>query len=85
MPKLCVLGLFVPNRMENAPLVQKVLTEYGCNIKTRIGLHEATENVCAPSGLILLELFGDDTVCAELKEKLEGVKGVQVRDMVFDT
>ena len=85
MPKLRVLGLFVPDRFQNIPRVQKVLTEYGRNIKTRIGLHEATENVSAPNGLILLQLFGDDSACVELKEKLEGVEGVQVQDMVFDT
>ena len=85
MAKLCVLGLLVANRVENAPHVQKVLTEYGCNIKTRIGLHEATENLCAPSGLILLELFGDDNVCAELEGKLKGISGVQVQTMIFNT
>ena len=84
MAKRCVLGLLVTNRVENAPEVQKVLTEYGCNIKTRIGLHEITENLCAPAGLILLELFGDDKVYGEIEEKLKALKGLQVQKMVFE-
>jgi hypothetical protein len=85
MAKRCVLGLLVTNRVENAPEVQKVLTEYGCNIKTRIGLHEVTENLCAPAGLILLELFGDEMVYGEIEEKLKALKGLQVQKMVFET
>jgi hypothetical protein len=84
MAKRCVLGLLVTNRVENAPEVQKVLTQYGCNIKTRIGLHEVTENLCAPAGLILLELFGDDKAYGEIEEKLKAVKGLQVQKMVFE-
>jgi hypothetical protein len=84
MSKRCVLGLLVTNRVENAPEVQKVLTEYGCNIKTRIGLHEVTENACAPAGLILLELFGDEKSYAEVEGRLGEIKGLQVQKMVFD-
>jgi len=84
MAKRCVLGLLVTNRVENAPQVQKVLTDYGCNIKTRIGLHEVTENLCAPAGLILLELFGGDQAYAEVEGKLREIKGLQVQKMLFD-
>jgi hypothetical protein len=85
MAKRCVLGLLVTNRVENVPEVQKVLTEYGCSIKTRIGLHEVDENICAPAGLILLELFGGDTAYAEVEAKLKGIKGLQVQKMVFES
>ena len=84
MAKRCVLGLLVTNRVENAPEVQKVLTDCGCNIKSRIGLHEVTENLCAPAGLILLELFGSDDAYAEVEGKLKEIKGLQVQKMLFD-
>lgn len=84
MAKTCVLGLMVTNRVENAPQLQKVLTECGCNIKTRIGLHEVTENLCSPAGLILLELFGDEKAHAEVEDKLREIKGLQVQKMLFD-
>ena len=53
-----ILGIHITDRLKNAVDVQKVFTEYGCNIKTRIGLHDASENVCSPSGVVLIEFFG---------------------------
>ena len=35
-----ILGVHITDRLKNAVEVQKVFTEYGCNIKTRIGLHD---------------------------------------------
>lgn len=84
MAKRRVMGIMVTNRVENASQVQKVLTECGCNVKTRIGLHEVTENICAPGGLILLELFGDDKALGEMESKLKDIKGLQVQTMSFE-
>jgi len=83
MEKITVLGIIMANRSENAAQVQKLLTEYGCNIKTRIGLHEVNEKLCSTSGLILLELFGDEVTCAELEKKLKALKGIQIQKMLF--
>jgi hypothetical protein len=84
MRKRCVLGILVTNRVENAGQVQKVLTDCGCYIKTRVGLHEVTEDICAPTGLILLELFGDDKAYTEVENKMKEIKGLQVQKMLFD-
>lgn len=84
MAKRRVMGIMVTNRVENASQVQHVLTEFGCNVKTRIGLHEVTENICAPGGLILLELFGDDKALGEMESKLKDIKGLQVQTMSFE-
>ncbi|MEI6154413.1 MAG: hypothetical protein WCQ90_10045 [Deltaproteobacteria bacterium] len=84
MAQRCVIGILVTNRVENAAQIQKVLTECGCYIKTRIGLHEVTENICSPAGLILLEIFGDDKAYDEVEGKLKQVKGLQVQKMVFE-
>ena len=35
-----ILGIHITDRLKNAVDVQKVFTEYGCNIKTRVGLHD---------------------------------------------
>ena len=55
MTKRIVLGIQVTNRVEKIPDVQKILTEYGCNIKTRLGLHEVSKSVCSALGLLLLD------------------------------
>jgi len=78
-----ILGIHVTNRLKNAADVQKVFTEYGCNIKTRIGLHDVDANVCSPSGVVLIELFGSADEAAAMMAKLSEVEGVQVQKMVF--
>ncbi|OPY13329.1 MAG: hypothetical protein A4E66_00811 [Syntrophus sp. PtaB.Bin001] len=85
MAKKSVLGIMVTNRVENAQQVQKILTEFGCSIKTRLGLHEVNENLCSTSGLLLLELFGDESACVELEKQLRAVPGLQVQKMIFET
>jgi len=84
MPKRYVLGICVTNRVEKATEVQKVLTECGCYIKTRLGLHEVNENLCAPGGLILLEVYGGDAAVADMESKLKAIKGLQVQKMEFE-
>ena len=84
MSKRYVMGILVTNRVENATKLQEVLTECGCYIKTRIGLHEVNENLCAPGGLIILEIFGGDTAIADVEKKLGEIKGLQVQKMTFD-
>ena len=38
-----ILGVHVTNRTVNSVEVQKVFSEYGCYIKTRVGLHDVDE------------------------------------------
>lgn len=84
LPKHIILGVHVLERVSKAPDIQKLFTEYGCHIKTRIGLHDVNENVCSVRGLILLELFGDETQCQALYDKLSALEGVEVQRMVFE-
>ena len=63
--------------------VQKVFTEYGCNIKTRIGLHDVDERSCSPSGVVLIEFFGSEDEAAAMMARLNAVDGVGVQKMVF--
>ena len=42
-----IFGVHVTDRAHQVPQVQKLLTEYGCNIKTRLGLHRVDEQVCS--------------------------------------
>lgn len=71
-----ILAIKVDGRTSNAVHVQEILTKFGCNIKTRVGFHEASADLCATDGIIILQLFGEDTVgktmCAEF-DKLNGV------------
>ena len=79
--KKTILGVHVAQRTKHAAKVQKILTEYGCSIRTRIGLHDAFEGVCSPNGLILLEMVSQT---AELTAALAKLPGVTVKKMVFE-
>jgi hypothetical protein len=78
-----ILGIHITNRLKNAVDVQKVFTEYGCNIKTRVGLHDVNADVCSPSGVVLIEFFGSDAEAEGMLTKLNAVEGVLVQKMVF--
>ncbi|MDD3845014.1 MAG: hypothetical protein PHC90_01495 [Syntrophorhabdaceae bacterium] len=84
MSKRYVLGIYLSNRVESAAEFQNILTACGCYIKTRLGLHEVNENLCAPGGLILLEVYGGDEAVAEMVSRLKAVKGLQVQKMEFE-
>jgi hypothetical protein len=83
MDKHLILGVHIHNRGENAALVQRVLTEYGCSIKTRLGLHEVGDGKCSTGGVLLLELVGDETRCRELAAQLDAIDGVDVQKIEF--
>jgi hypothetical protein len=79
-----IFGVHVTDRAHQVPQVQTLLTEYGCNIKTRLGLHRVDEQVCSTRGLIILEMFGDPAVCGQLRAKLSKLEGVEVQEMLFE-
>jgi hypothetical protein len=74
-----VMLIMVGKRRETAVEVQKLLTEYGCSIKTRLGLHSAAGDQCTEDGLIILELAGLEKDHNELYEKLSALKCLNVK------
>lgn len=80
-----ILGLLITNREKEAGNVQRLLTKFGCSIKTRLGLHEISTDLCSPCGLILLELIGDTSEMDKLEKELGKLAGVQLKKMVFKT
>ncbi len=80
-----IMGIKLEHRHVEANQVQSLLTEYGCFIKTRLGLHKAAGDACSEDGLILVEFIEDcEKDVIELEGKLEVLEGVHVRKMIFD-
>ncbi len=79
-----IVGIQVNHRSGDAVKVQGILTKYGCIIKTRLGLHEAS-NICSDEGLILLELIErKDKVSVEcLEEEINALEDVKIKRMDF--
>ena len=84
MTRHIILGVHVTNRLKNVHSVQSILTEYGCYIETRLGLHPVGEDFCSPNGLILLEMANDESKSFELMDKLNHLEGVEVQRMIFE-
>jgi hypothetical protein len=78
-----IVGIHIHDRLKQAPALQKMLSEYGCHIKTRIGLHEASEEFCSPTGVVLLEMIGDRKALDEFVRRAGAINGVDVKKMVF--
>ena len=74
-----IMAIMVDNRKEEAVQVQKILSGWGCLIKTRLGIHDGVLDNCTNYGLIILELVGDKEKHEELKSKLNVLPGVQAK------
>lgn len=51
-----IIGIKLENRASEALKLQEILTHYGCEIQTRIGLHPIGEYKCNNFGIILIEV-----------------------------
>ncbi len=71
-----VLLILVGNRKDAAVEVQKVLTAWGCLIKTRLGIHDGILDNCSEQGLIILELYGTTEQKEEVSRKISLIQGV---------
>jgi len=74
--KKTVMVILIGSRKESAVNVQKVLTGWGCLIKTRLGIHDGVLENCSDQGLLMLELVGEQSQKEELARKLSLIKGV---------
>ena len=83
MGKRIILGVQIGNRVQCAPAAQKVLTAHGCNIKTRLGLHQVDKKSCSTVGLLLIETFGPEAQVLKMEKDLKKIKGITVKKMVF--
>jgi len=71
-----ILLVLIGQRKEAAVQVQKVLTGWGCMIKTRLGIHDGVMENCSEQGLLILELAGERKKMNELARKVSLIKGV---------
>ena len=79
-----LMGVLIKERQHVAIQVQDILTKYGCSIKTRLGMHEATDEQCAPHGLIILELTGEKSDMEKLEQELNDIKSVEAKNITFE-
>ena len=73
-----IMLIKVNHRLHQAEALQKVFSEYGCSIKTRLGLHEAGD-VCANDGLIILQLVSGQSDLERFEKRLNELEGVTAK------
>jgi len=61
-----ILAVLISKRKNAAINVQKILTGWGCIIKTRLGIHDGVLENCSEEGLVILELVGTNVQHKEL-------------------
>lgn len=74
-----VVLIKIDHRSSEAAKVQSILTQYGCNIKVRLGLHEVSKEFCANDGLVVLELDGKQEEISAMLSELNKVDYVQAQ------
>lgn len=78
-----IMAIKINGRIANAPLVQVILTKYGCNIKTRVGFHETNDDKCSTDGIVILQLVGHKTDIQALHDELARLPGVTPKFIRF--
>ncbi len=79
--KHVIFGVHISERTDNVPAVQACLSKYGCSIRTRLGLHDTGDGICSPSGLVLLDVIGEQV--EPFYTELQTLNGVDVQRMDF--
>lgn len=73
------IGVRIDNRINNAVKFQEVLTRNGCKIKTRLGLHETSDDTCSNDGIIILQPYGTKEDVESLVNELNSLEGITAR------
>ncbi len=78
-----IMAIKINGRTAKAPHVQEILTRYGCNIKTRVGFHETSEDQCSMDGILILQLFGKEEDISAMFTDLQKLDGVVPKMIEF--
>ncbi|GLI57079.1 hypothetical protein PM10SUCC1_25930 [Propionigenium maris DSM 9537] len=76
-----LVAIKMDDRQKSAVKVQNILTENGCLIKVRLGLHDIGSDVCSASGLILLEVHPENIQVDEMISALNSIEEVTAKDL----
>ena len=84
MADTTILGILLKKRTKTAESFQEILSKHGCIIKTRIGIHGVSDNICSPDGVILLDVIGTDADITALENDIKSLEGAEIQKMSFN-
>lgn len=76
-----IIGIKLKEKTSNSVELQKVLTEYNCDIKLRIGINNSSF-FCSSFGIILLQIDSLDSAI-KIENSLINISGIELERMIF--
>lgn len=77
--KKSLLIVLLGNRLHTATKFQHIISEFGCIIRTRIGLHHEVSGKCSNQGVIILELIGEKSKQKTLVNEIKALAGAKIK------
>ena len=78
-----ILAIKLEERLENSLKLQKILSNFGCQIKTRLGLHDIMDNCCTNWGIIVLQFVGDEISLKNLEKEISEIQNTKIGKIIF--
>lgn len=76
-----ILGIKLPDKAHNAVEFQRILTEFNCIIKMRIGINNSSI-FCSTTGIVLLQTDNNESAI-NLEKALLEISGIEIQRMIF--
>ncbi len=84
MKQAMIVGLLIADRIKESGRTQNILSKYAHLIRSRMGFHEVTSEVCSRVGIIMLQLTGQPSEWKKMLDELKAVGGLEVKTMSFE-
>ncbi len=84
MKQAMIVGLLIADRIKESGRTQNILSKYAHLIRSRMGFHEVTSEVCSRVGIITLQLTGQPSEWERMLDELKAVGGLEVKTMSFE-
>ena len=78
-----IIGIKLEERLENSLKFQKILSKFGCQIKTRLGLHSNENNSCTNWGIIILEFVGEEEILKDFEKEVSSIKDIKIDKIIL--
>ena len=80
-----LMGILISKRNACAKTVQDILTQHGCIIRVRLGLHDGVGDACTEEGLVILQLSGAMEEIQALQDALNTIPGVTAEKLKLES
>ena len=77
-----IIGILIEDKRGNVGKVQEILSEFCCDIRTRLGINDYDEKTCASRGIILIDVPRGENA-DKIKTKLNSIQNVTIKEMDF--